>query len=593
MIKKLLKLKHIANILIKQKYFPYILIILLSFPACSFFFKPGLYWNMHDDMQMVRQLEMEKCIKDGQIPCRWTPDLGFGYGYPLFNFYPPMPYIVGQVFRTFQFDYMTTVKLTAIAQFILSTSFMYLLASSIFGTLGGILSALFYTYAPYHALNIYVRGAMNEAWAAVFFPLILYFSRRLILEKKYKYLFGLSISFACLLLSHNPMALIFTPVLFVWILFWMFYKYKKPFLPFLKKQIGIIIKLIFSGLFATGLAAFYTLPVIFETKFVQIKTMFEGYYHFSAHYVSIFQMFISNYWNDGGSTWGPNDTMSFMIGYAHWIISLFIIIFGIVYFFKNKKIDIKILASSLFILIGIFCAFMSHERSTFVWLIFTPIQKVQFPWRFLNLTTFFLSFSIGVLPYIIQKLFNLKNKIIYWTVTLLIVILFFTNIGYFYPVNSGPITDSQKFSGLNWERQVTSGIYDYLPNTARIAPRGPAKEFVDEIDPSESFYTISNGKKGTDWMLFDLHLSRNSKVTLAQLAFPNFKITSNGNNIPIEIEPELGRMVISLTSGDHQIMVKFVDTPIRTISNYVSLISWLYLLLFFTKPLWRQLIYKK
>ena len=44
------------------------------------------YYVMHDDTQMIRQLEFEKCLKDGQIPCRWTPDLGFGYGYPLFNF---------------------------------------------------------------------------------------------------------------------------------------------------------------------------------------------------------------------------------------------------------------------------------------------------------------------------------------------------------------------------------------------------------------------------------------------------------------------------------------------------------------------------
>ena len=28
----------------------------------------GGYFNMHDDLQVMRQLEMEKCIIDGQIP---------------------------------------------------------------------------------------------------------------------------------------------------------------------------------------------------------------------------------------------------------------------------------------------------------------------------------------------------------------------------------------------------------------------------------------------------------------------------------------------------------------------------------------------
>ncbi|MDD4106997.1 MAG: hypothetical protein PHX84_03615, partial [Candidatus Shapirobacteria bacterium] len=161
--------------IIKLKYFWLILTVVLTLPAIFFLLRPGIYYNMHDDMQMIRQLEMEKCLKDGQIPCRWTPDLGYGYGYPLFNFYPPMPYLVGQIYRTVGFSFLTSIKLTAITQIILSSLFIYLLSSSIFGPIGGFISSLFYTYAPYHALNIFVRGAMNEAWAAVFFPLIFYF----------------------------------------------------------------------------------------------------------------------------------------------------------------------------------------------------------------------------------------------------------------------------------------------------------------------------------------------------------------------------------------------------------------------------------
>ena len=74
-----------------SSFFWPVLLLVLIIPTFSFLIKPGLYWNMHDDMQLVRQLEMDKCLKDGQIPCRWTPDLGYGYGYPLFNFYPPLP----------------------------------------------------------------------------------------------------------------------------------------------------------------------------------------------------------------------------------------------------------------------------------------------------------------------------------------------------------------------------------------------------------------------------------------------------------------------------------------------------------------------
>jgi len=312
--------------LIKHKYFWPILTFLFTIPAFFFLLKPG-YYNMHDDMQMIRQLEMEKCFQDGQIPCRWTPDLGYGYGYPLFNFYPPMPYLVGQVYRTFGFSFVNSVKATAVTQIILAAAFMYLLSASIFGPAGGFIASIFYTYAPYHALNIFVRGAMNEAWAAVFFPLTFYYARKLVLEQKNKFIFGLGASFAGILLSHNPMALTFTPILFFWVIFWIFSRYKKPFFPFIKNQFSLIIKLILSGLFAAGLTAFYTIPVLLETKYVQINTMFEGYYHFSVHFASLFQLFISNFWGDGASVWGPNDDMSFMVGYLHWIIPTLIFLY--------------------------------------------------------------------------------------------------------------------------------------------------------------------------------------------------------------------------------------------------------------------------
>lgn len=580
----------------KHKFFWPVLTFLVSLPAIFFLLRPNTYFNMHDDMQMIRQLEMEKCLKDGQIPCRWTPDLGYGYGYPLFNFYPPMPYIVGQAYRTLGFSFVDSIKATAVTQILLSSLFMYLLATSIFGPLGGFISSLFYTYAPYHALNIFVRGAMNEAWAAVFFPIIFYFSRRLVIEKNIKNLVGLSISFTGLLLSHNPMVLTFIPILFIWVVFWMFYKYRKPLIPFIKKQLGLIIKLILSGIFAASLAAFYTFPVLLETKYVQINTMFEGYYHFSVHFVGLYQLFISNFWGDGASVWGPNDDMSFMIGYLHWIIPVLILFFILYQFFNNKnrkktkKIDFRFYLLFITILLGFGAAFMTHNKSTSIWLLLPMIQKIQFPWRFLNHSVFLLSFSTGGLALILDNYLPKKKNMIVVILSIFVLIL---NISYFTPIKSGPITDAQKFSGKAWTNQVTSGIYDYLPKTARIAPQGPAKEYVDEVDPKDSFYSVSNGKKGSDWMIFNLHLSRDSKVTLSQLAFPNFEITDNGILIKSEIEPELGRLVINLSTGDHQIMVKFTNTPVRTISNYISLISWLLLILYFTYPLWRRLIYKK
>src|SRR5574338_839363 len=95
----------------KPNTIPLIIVIFFGLLAGKGLIGEG-YFNMHDDLQMMRQLEMEKCFLDGQIPCGWVPDMGYGYGYPLFNYYPPFPYLIGEMFRIFTIPFTLTVKLT-------------------------------------------------------------------------------------------------------------------------------------------------------------------------------------------------------------------------------------------------------------------------------------------------------------------------------------------------------------------------------------------------------------------------------------------------------------------------------------------------
>lgn len=545
------------------------LLLILIVPVFSFLLRPGIYWNMHDDMQLVRQLEMEKCLYDGQIPCRWTPDLGYGYGYPLFNFYPPFPYFVGQIFRFLGLSFVASVKYTAVLQIILSAFFMYLLASSLFGRVGGLLSALFYAYAPYHAVNIYVRGAMNEAWAAVFFPLILYFSKQLIIRRRPLYLLGLSLSFSGLMLSHNPMLLIFTPVVVVWCLFWLLTsRFQK-----IADLVPTIVSLSLSALLAFGLSAFFTLPVLFESSLTQIESMFTNYYSYAIHFVSLFQLFISNVWSDGPSIWGPGDQLSFSVGYLHWLIPVFISLYLFLKFLKKRQLSRLEIITGIVIVLAFFSAFMTHERSTFIWKLIPTLQKIQFPWRFLNVTEFLFSLSVGLFPSLVLS-FSKMNR--YWysgLITLVVVVLIALNAAHFVPITSGPITDAQKFSGQAWVNQVTGGIYDYLPKTAGTAPKSPAHEYLDQIIPGDADYSLTGQKKGTDWQFFNLTLEKPSVVYLPILAFPEFKVFDNQQPIAFQIEPELGRISLTLDAGQHQLFIKLYNTPIRTIANTLTIFS--------------------
>ena len=66
-----------------------------------------------------------------------------------------------------------TVKITLGLSLVVSGWLMYLFARKYWGNLGGLISGLFYVYAPYRAVDVWVRGALPESLAFVFYPLIL------------------------------------------------------------------------------------------------------------------------------------------------------------------------------------------------------------------------------------------------------------------------------------------------------------------------------------------------------------------------------------------------------------------------------------
>lgn len=562
-------MKFFRKIIKNTHFWPILIVLIFGLLAGRTLLSPG-YFNMHDDLQMMRQLEMEKCFLDGQIPCRWIPDMGYGFGFPLFNFYPPLPYLIGQGIRLLSFSFVDTAKLTFLLSFLLSGVTMYFLAKEFFGKVGGVVSSIFYVWAPYHSVDIFVRGAMNEAWALAWFPLILWTAYRLINENKKitKWVVGLALAWLALLTSHNLMVLIFTPVFLLWCLIFL-----------RQKKWNRLPHLAISGILAFGLAAFFTLPAFLEQKFVRVDTLVVGYYEYIAHFVSIGQLLISRFWGYGASVWGLADRMPFQIGHVHWVLSL-VLIAGVLFrYVKTKKIDNPLIVTGFFLLIGWFALFMAHSRSTPIWQALPPLKFVQFPWRFLTLSTLAFSFSAGAL------VLFLKNKMLLFASGVLVVSLLILNWNYFRPEKIGPLTDAEKFSGAAWDLQRTAGIFDYLPVSARENPKGPQTALAEVMG---GIGQIKNPKQGTNWASFNAKItSEKANTRIGIFYFPNWRVFVDGVEVGTFIpeEEKWGRMYIELPRGEHQVYLKLYNTPVRTASNIVSLSSWTLLLTF---PFWRR-----
>lgn len=556
-----------------KKYWAILIVIFFGILAAKGLIGAG-YFNMHDDLQMMRQLQIEKCFLTLQIPCRWIPDMGYGFGYPLFNFYPPLPYLFGQIFRIFGVSFVDTAKLTFIFAFVASGVTMYLLSRQFFGKLGGIISSLFYVWAPYHAVDIYVRGAMNEAWALIFFPAVLLSSYKLISHKSglplrdnTKNIIFLALSWTGLFLSHNLMVMIFAPIFAVWCLLWIV-KHKH-----LKAIFGLFI----AGLLCLGLAAFFTLPIIFEQKLVHTEGLIGGYYEYSSHFVTIKQLLFSRFWGNGPSVWEDGDGMSFQVGILHIIVSSITIgattLLTLNQLKKRKKIKLDkwVIPVIVFFGVGVVAMFMTHNKSTPLWLNIQTLKFVQFPWRFLTLVIFSFSFISGAIMVILTKP-SIKRIVFFVLISLLLI----SNWSYFNVQGNklSALSDSEKFAGAAFDLQRTASIYDYLPLTAKTAPKAPMVNFVEIIDGSAE---VTNVKLGTHKNSFDINVTNDARIRLGLFDFPDWRVYVDGKHIDTFIpdSEDWGRIYFLIPQGQHRVDVNLHNTPIRNAANIISLFSWL------------------
>jgi len=512
---------------------------------------------MHDDLQIGRLYQMDLCVRDGQFPCRWVPDMGYGYGYPLFNFYPPLPFYIGEVIHLIGFSFIDSIKILFILGLIFSGLFAYLLGRELWGKYGGIVVGIFYLYAPYHAVDVYVRGALNEFWGLVFLPAVFWSIYKIVKEEKKIYILFLSLTFGLLLLSHNLIAAFSAPALAIWGIFLIWY---------LKKSRRKLLPLAVGSFWGLGLAALFTFPVMLEQKYTHIETMFMGYFNYLAHFATVNQLFFSRFWGFGPSVWGIDDGMPFMIGQIHWIISIiFTVMFFVLWFEKKSK---ESLAVFLFFVLFLFTAFLAHERSSFIWTAIPILANVQFPWRFVGFSSFFVSIISGSI-----FLFIKDEKRAQILALIMIVGVVIANYSYFKPEGVIPMTDNQKlFSAKGWNKLQTDAIFDYLPIYAYMPPISAA--------PAQPWFIEGKGiitefRKGTDWEQFSVFVeSDKATIRLPLYDFPGMTVWVGNKKVVTSHDKDLGLITFDAISGNHSVKVKLIDTPVRSISNIISLLSW-------------------
>lgn len=544
------------------------IVLLISLWAVRSFFLPG-FFPMHDNTQVARVFEMAKSLKDGMFPVRWVSDLGFGYGYPIFNFYAPLAYYVGGLLVILGIDALFATKLVMVTGVLLAGGTMYFLAKSFFGERGGILAALFYVYAPYHALDIYVRGDVSEIWAYGFLPLIFFGLWRAYQATKWRYVLIGAVAYAGVILSHNLTALMATPFVLFTGIFLIATRYKVYKFRDISTQGAIF-------LFGILFSAFYWLPVFFEMSYTNVLSQIGGAADFRNHFVCLSQLWGSP-WGFAGSAPGCIDGMSFKVGKFHIIFSFIALVLSIVFYKKVERryvthACIAVWIASAGLLLSLF---LTLEVAKPFWEVFEGIMAFfQYPWRFLLLAAFFTSFLSGYLFWLLD-IFLGSHKYYFLRSTFFLLfsvgILIFFYSGIFYPqtIFQARAEDFTEVGHISFAVSKISN--EYMPQN--FIPPASQKDLPQQRFrvKGTSDATVHLVAQKTQYLAAVITSNADANVEVAIAYFPSWQFYRDGNRVTTEVEN--GRYVITMPKGSHTIEARFENTLAQTIGNSITIIS--------------------
>lgn len=536
------------------------LVIILSFWAVKPLFHTG-FFPMHDDTQVARVYEMAQALSFGQFPVRWVGDLGYGFGYPLFNLYAPLPYYIGSIFNLLGFDALIATKIMFLTGIIFSGITMFFLLRFLFDDVSALMGSLLYVYAPYHAVEIYVRGAVGEFYALAFLPLVLLGLLKIIKNSKEN--IGLkqgtiigSLGIAGVFLSHNIYGMITGYFLIFGLLIYLIY------VILTHKKLSVICHLLSVICLGLGLSVFFILPAIFEKNFTRVNELTIAGSNFHDHFVYLDQLW-SSPWGFAGSAPGRLDGMSFMVGKIHLILGLLALLTLIILYKKNRLNRSHLSFVTGHLLLFTISIFLMLDVSKPIWEILPGFSFIQYPWRFLVIAIY----SLSVIIPIILIPFQQKTKIIICAGIIILTIWFSSK--YFYP-NEYLSSTAEDYTNNQTLRFRISKISDeYLPDNFLIpktiqevggraindSPYLKINEFADT--PVKKIYNVSVSNSYT----------AETNITY----FPGWQAKIDGENSLLDSRN--GRITFFLPEGTHLVEFNFKDTPIRTLSNAISIFT--------------------
>lgn len=542
--------------------------------------KPGIQ-NLGDmTMSIYRVFELDRAWQSGVLYPRLGPDLYFGMGAPLFQFYPPLATYIALFLYKLGMGYVAAIKVLLTLNLLTAGLGVFVYVRWLTGRrLGALVAGILFTLSPYLLLVTYERGAVAESTALALLPWLVWAVHRLLDDQRFWSICLAALLVALTMLAHNITAFFVIPATFLYVLVLALNQRKY-------RALGRVCLAVALGL---GFSAFYWLPALGELRYSRAESlMLRGE-------TSVFT------WLVKASELIQSELAVAYVGDQRFQFALLLFMYGVFGTVSLPWQDRRLRFNATLLICGwLAILILQLDITEPFWLYFPLVRFLQLPWRLFGLASLCVVLVVGMLlggerfakaPLIARLL--LAGGIV---------------LGSILSSTSGLRVDTFRFwtdfseTSISlpdlFERGHTgySLFTDYTPTSmqvfgAQMVEPDTEVEIVAEGNQPAPIITID--KLIANGFELSVQTAESFQLKAPRIYFPGWQVYVDGTAVPTTGTGAFGLVTATIPDGAHTVHIQFDQTPLRRIADIVSwaaLAMAVFGLIFYSplprKPLW-------
>lgn len=478
-------------------------------------------------------------ISKGNLYPGWNAKSTNGYGDVSFRFYPPLVYYLLSGCRGLAGTWYDGSLLFFALVSVGGGLGVYFWARTLLSCNQAMWAGLFYLIAPYHVNQIYQAFLLAEYAGSSILPFAFAFTELVCRRGRVRDILGLSISWALLILTHVPLTVIGSIALFIYALLRM--QRANAYRTMLRLALAVML--------ALAASAFYWVTMVAELGWMAGSRIDSGLW-FDYRYNFLFWKTV-----DGSTTWWAD-----ILGVA----TLTMFLPGLA---LKRSWQGRVSANGLKA-VGLLAAFafiMALPVSEPLWRLCPPLQRIEFPWRWLAVASMTGSVLVASTTVYWRDLARAKARSLVLLAASCIILPLALTLSQ--TVRGATYIPRPQFESL----ASTVAESDSLPIWLPIWVTKGWRRMPHEIEAGHRSLAIDSWEP--EHRTFRVGSGATIDARVRTFYYPYWTAMADGKKLAVRPDTD-GAILISLPEDDLSVTLEFHEPARRELSMYISLLAW-------------------